>query len=104
MFADDTALFYSGVDPIEVCRNVEEDLKTVSDYFASLKLSLNKNKRQKLCIFIKIQWRRGRVFFHTYVDSCLKEAEEGLKYLGILIDFRLKLATQLKKKFAECSA
>lgn len=104
MFADDTALYYSGSDPSKVCKTVEKDLSIVSQYFAKLKLCLNK-KKTKVMNFHK-NYRKGvsNCFPSIRIGEYPIEVVPYFKYLGILIDTKLRLVGQLRNNLRNANS
>jgi hypothetical protein len=47
-FADDSAIFVSDIDPVEVCGRLQLQLDTFSDYFKNWKISVNPMKIQAI--------------------------------------------------------
>lgn len=95
MFADDSVLIKTGTTIQENCKQLESDLKLISDYFKSLKLGLNASKTKimhfdrcfKKCTFSKIPIIK--------LDGLNIEVVVSFKYLGVLIDNKLKFSVHL---------
>lgn len=100
MFADDTVLLYSGTDAAKVSDMITKDLCILTDYFTSLKLSLNTKKTRIMNFDVKIRNSKTAndipPFKEVFVKGEKIEAVEQFKYLGILLDNKLKFIVQLK--------
>ena len=89
-FADDTAILYSGINPKQIKKRVNIDLKILLKWLKANKIQLNiaktevilfKQKQKSLTYDIKIKLDGKRMRFTKYT-----------KYLGILIDENLSMA------------
>lgn len=88
LFADDTAIYCSGIYPRFIITKLEESLQELSDYFSSWKIKINNAKTQ--AIFCSN--RRASRFLPDrniqFVNTELTWSND-IKYLGVLIDKKL---------------
>lgn len=84
LFADDTALFYPGVNVTSLINDIESDLIVLAQYFNQNLLSLNVQKT-KYMIFHS---RRNSLSVHhdPVIDNQNIENVDKFKYLGIHLD------------------
>ena len=108
LYADDTCIFTSSKDPIEVSRKLNEDLLRVSCWLKENKLMVNPRKCEVM--FIGTQQRLKRlqdiiVDCHIYIDHNEIKRVESCKYLGVIIDQNMLWKNQVdhvKKKVIKC--
>lgn len=89
-------LISNHVDPVMASAMLEDDLKVISKYFASLKSILNA-KKTKIMNFCK-NWRSGdqAKFPKLYLDEHEIESVSTFKYLGGTIDLNLNFRKHLE--------
>ena len=87
MFADDTNLFYSSNSVTDLYTVVNRELKEISEWFKSNKLSLNV-KKTKYTLFCSPQVKRKlpKVMPNLHIENNEILREEVTKFLGVLID------------------
>ena len=87
MFADDTNLFYSSNSVRDLFTTVNNELKEISDWFKSNKLSLNV-KKTKYTLFCSTQVKRKlpKEMPKLQIENNEILREEVTKFLGVLID------------------
>lgn len=83
MFADDALIYVSGKNPSECIRVLNEEMEKVDIYLKMNKLKLNTNKTKAMII-------NGRVDEDIYISGVTIEKVKEIKYLGILLDDKLK--------------
>lgn len=95
MFADDSVLVQTNSSFEIACKNLQNDLLMISNYFLSLKLNLNSNKT-KLMFFDKAT---KRCTFNKPMKIWLNNEEVEVvtkfKYLGVWLDNRLRFSDHL---------
>lgn len=95
MFADDTAIFASGILYSDVHHTLQESLNKLEDYFKKWKIKINAQKtkaiwfsrRRKPCFL------PGNVNLH--LGSVNIEWSEHCRYLGIMLDKKLSFNTHI---------
>lgn len=101
LFADDT-LLYVTVNDLELgVRNVNEDLSRLFGVICQNELKLNVDKT-KVMIITNKQIDRENV--NIYINGCKLKIESEMKYLGVMIDDKLKFdknADYLAKKIGK---
>ena len=91
LFADDTSIFATGDNQHEVRNLLNEDLNNVSNWLKANKLSLN-IKKSKALNFINRNRPGNRDQadqLEIKINGDFIEEQESVKYLGILIDYKL---------------
>ena len=88
LYADDSNLLIKGKDVSSVCRKLNEELASISDYFRSNKLKLNTGKT-KLVYFRKKSQNVNYEELEIYLDGDKLKFEEEASFLGIVIDGNL---------------
>ena len=83
LFADDTSIFYSHKDIKILERNINIELKSVSNWLIANKLSLNV-KKSNLLIFNQSTFK-----VTIKINNSILEEKESAKYLGIVFDAKL---------------
>ena len=88
LFADDTTLYHSDSDFTKLRREIESDLKTLSDWFAANKLSLNISKTN-FVVFEKSKQSACDIDTLTLGNKTINKIN-CTKFLGIYIDDKLE--------------
>lgn len=98
MFADDSVLLFSDKSPVNTSKTIEQDLSTVSKYFASLGLIMLNAKKTKIMNFSKTISKQGdsNSFPDISIDGVNLEVVSTFKYLGINFDNKLRFSHHLK--------
>ena len=103
MFADDTHLTYSAANVHDIDQNLNQDLKSVSEWLAANKLTLNTSKTE----FMLIGSRQRIRTFHSFPTLTINETPikrvDCVKSLGLNIDENLswnKHIDKISKKIA----
>jgi hypothetical protein len=87
-FADDTALFVSDLDLVEVCGRLQLQFDTLSDYFNNWKIRVNPTKAQAI-YFTRRTSSRMLLASGIKLDDQEILWSPGLKYLVIYLDKNL---------------
>lgn len=87
LFADDAAFFYTGKNDSETCRQMNQDLLVLSQYFRSKKLTMNLEKTKY--INFHSHGKRLENLVQVQVDGHCVERVETFKYLGLTLDSHL---------------
>ena len=83
MFADDTALFFTGKDSIEIERNLNADLKLISQWLIENNgLDINPTKTEFMLIGTHQKLRRFQPL-ELYLDNHIITKVETSKYLAL---------------------
>jgi hypothetical protein len=84
LFADDTTIYYSSDNIDNIYLKINEDLKSVADWFRANKLTLNINKTNYI-IFTKSARERNNNKTIQIGSDIIKKVRH-MKFLGIIID------------------
>ena len=93
LFADDTSLFYSHKNKHEAAEILNSELSNISQWLAANKLSLNVGK-SKLLIFSN-QKSKNNEDIELFINGERLKEVDFAKYLGVLIDNKLKWTNQI---------
>ena len=85
LFADDTKIFCSDVNILDLCKNVSLELDKLNIWFAVNKLSLNVSKTN----FIIFGNRKYKGEVEIKINDISIERVYSTKFLGVLIDHQL---------------
>lgn len=87
IFADDTTIFMSGMDINQLYRNVNSDLKSLTDWFRANKLSLNVSKTH----YVMFANSNAVVpnALSIKIGGEFVERKDHIKFLGMIIDSKL---------------
>lgn len=96
MFADDSVLLYSDIDPHNACNVLEEDLGKILKYFGGLKLMINASKTKVMYFPKHLRGPVLNIFPKTCLNGTAIDVVDKFKYLGIHIDNRLNFLSHLK--------
>ena len=91
-FADDTCLFMKNKNKTTLADEFNSELASVSDWLVSNKLSLNVNKSN----FLFFSNQRDKEPPELKMQNTVIENKEVVKYLGVLIDNKLKWTQHIK--------
>lgn len=86
LFADDTSIFYSHKETRTLEKNINDELKNVSNWLIANKLSLNV-KKSNLIIFNHSNCAYDKI--NIKINNKFLEEKSSAKYLGIIIDSKL---------------
>lgn len=95
MFADDSVLIHSHLDPCVAISNLKKDSQVITGYFEGLKLRLNKNKTKILNVDRRTKQTTANLFPALVIDDITIETVEVFSYLGVKIDNQLKMNSHL---------
>lgn len=83
MFADDALVYICGKDADECVQNLNEEMKNFEKYLKMNKLKINTSKTKAMIL-------NGNTTENIYIEGDPIEIVKEIKYLGILIDNKLK--------------
>ena len=86
LFADDTNLFKSGTDLVQIIKETNEELEAISLWLKVNKLSLNIKKTHYILFTTK---RIGSVTLNIRIDGCKVGKVKHTKFLGVFIDEKI---------------
>ena len=101
MFADDTTLYNSSNNSIDVVRKMNVDLENLNQWIAANKLTLNANKTYA-CIFGS-QNRTANVEPMFLINNIPIKKVGYVRYLGIEVDSRLSWSMHIAKLNNKCN-
>ena len=93
-FADDTCLVYSSSNPSTLNTAINQDLKNISQWFKANKLTVNPSKSNVLIIPPKLNKTVPNMNF--FLNNTLIQQSSSVKYLGVIIDFKLSFDIHIK--------
>lgn len=93
LYADDTALFYSGSDDASNCCDMNFDLALLSNYFRTNLLTLNKSKTKFMHFHSPIVRQSNRI--PVLIDDHAIEKVDNFVYLGLCLDTNLNFAAHI---------
>lgn len=85
LFADDTTIFKSGYNIVELAKEITTELEKLNDWFMANKLSLNVSKTN----FIIFGYIKPNLDIQILINDKLIEQLESVKFLGVIIDNKL---------------
>jgi hypothetical protein len=88
LYADDTAIFSSGVDPTIVIRCLQEHSNALLEYFASWKIKINSSKTEAI-FFSRRRASRYLPGSQISVNGINIPWAQKVKYLGLTMDKKL---------------
>ena len=94
IFADDTTIYTTGHDMQTLFNNMNEDLKQLSDWFKTNKLSLNIGKTNYIIFTLK--QTTGHDELKLQIDNTQIQRVHSTKFLGIHIDSKLQWQEHVK--------
>ena len=84
LFADDTNIFFSHKNPAQLIQILNDEIKKLSEWFKSNKLSLNLTKT-KFIVF-KLRQKVCHHSFQVSIDSNYIEQVKETVFLGVILD------------------
>ena len=93
LFADDTSIFYSTRNIMDIACTVNNELEKLDIWFRVNKLSLNVNKTNFIMFTNK---KQHRPTVNTILNGTNIEQVSHTKFLGVIIDENLTLREQIK--------
>ena len=103
LFADDTTLYCSSTNIVELHEQINNDLKIMIDWFRTNKLSLNTSKTNYLIISPPRQHARPLENLKLKIGEDIIERKKSCKFLGVFIDENLKWDEQIKNVHSKIS-
>ena len=91
-YADDTFLFTSDTDEISSKTKLEHNIPKIIDFFAKSQLMVNKQKTE----YIVFSTRKRLTNFVLNIDNKRIAESNSVKYLGVIIDSKLKFDGEVK--------
>ena len=85
LFADDTKIHFSSKDVSEAAYRINEDLKSINQWFSNNGLIFNSKKTVAMVIASHREVKTARDVRISYSDSLL-EQKRSLKYLSVIVD------------------
>ncbi len=96
VYADDTALLCVGDGPEEVALKLESDLKHLSNWFVTNKLSVNSTKT-KVMLFTSSRSHHKHPNINVKLCGQPVEQVNVMKYLGLVLDSQLSFDAHINK-------
>ena len=93
LFADDTSLYYSTKNPLDIQETVNNELANISDWLSANRLSLNVGK-SKLLYFTNNS-RNELAKIEIKINNQILAEVSDAKYLGVYIDNKLQWETHI---------
>ena len=97
MYADDTSVTCFAEDMEELCNDLQNELRNISDWMRQNKMSLNTKKSEFMIIGHKRQLNRIQNPIHLDIGGEELKRVHEVKYLGVSVDESLSWTTQYKK-------
>ena len=97
LFADDTNILFYNENLNNLQQQVNHQLKKVSEWFNTNKLSLN-TKKSKYILFYKQRQRPPEPNIKIHIDQNEIDRTNNIKFLGVTIDSTLSWQSHLKQK------
>lgn len=94
LYADDTALFYSGIDDAINCHNMNHDLALLSWYFRTNLLTLNKDKTKYMHFHSSVVRLSDRI--PVVIEDEVIEKVNSFVYLGLKLDTHLNFGPHIE--------
>ena len=102
LYADDTTQYVANVCPVSLEFNVNQDLKSLIEWFTRTFLQVNASKTQATTL------GKSQFNYEFSIDAKLIEIEPTLKILGVTLDktlsFKPHITNMLKKAFVKIVA
>lgn len=95
VFADDTAILSSAVSPAEITANLQTALTAAQEYFQKWKIMINTSKTQAI-YFTRRRSQRFLPQVSLEFDNYLISWNQNVKYLGIILDPKLKFKDHIQ--------
>ena len=100
LFADDTTIYMSHNNPTYLRWCIEEDLRTLSDWFKANLLTLNVDKSVSLTFKPRVFAGRNKfVGINIKIDNQLPPNVDTTKFLGVWLDSKLSWNKHMSKLF-----
>ena len=98
LFADDCVLF-KAIRSASDCQGLQEDLNNVQSWCAKWQLRLNPSK----CKAMNVTNKRNTIPCHYYIDAAAIDEVETYRYLGGIVDNKLKWNHHVKATVAQAN-
>ena len=82
LFADDTNLFHSGINLMQITTTMNQELKKLSQWFCANKLSLNVKKNT----FIMFGTKNCEQSIPILLNGNVLDRVKSVKFLGVMLD------------------
>ena len=92
LYADDTVIYRSDIDPIRNHRNIQGDLNRLYKWCKNNGLTIN-SRKTKVVTFGSMK----RAVKDLHINKVILLHEKQYKYLGVILDFRLNFEAQYKE-------
>ena len=96
LFADDTNLFISGKNPIQIKNDMEAEAKNLQEWFKANKLTLSIEKTN-FSLFHQPQKKIPKECDEIHIGDKSIKRVNSVKYLGIIIDDKLNWSAQVNQ-------
>lgn len=96
LFADDTAIYYSGYNPDNIARSLQAYTTTLGRYFRRWRIEVNPEKSQAVLFSSPHSWAPPDPKPITMFDKPIPWKKRA-KYLGVTLDSRLTFSEHIKK-------
>ena len=93
LYADDTAVFVRGTNPIQISNTLQEEIDKICNWLQKNCLALNIKKTKCMIIGSKGRVKNSRL--DLYQNGVSIEQVDSFKYLGVMIDSYLKWDTHI---------
>lgn len=100
LFADDTAISYSGPTPTQVIQHMKDDMKLILNYLENNLLALNLGKSKMMMFRLK----KLPAHPELQVGEQIIEEVSTFKYLGVHLDNRLSWDAHVREIVANCAS
>ncbi len=101
LYADDTTIYFSSVDPQEVKEVLEAELGAVAQWITQNHLKMNVGKTQ-LMILSRRRRKHEAEQIHIHHEGIRLDSEEKVKYLGVEVDRILTWKDRVHKVRRNC--
>ena len=88
LYADDTGNFLSHKDLQTLVQSMNNEMKHISQWLKANKLTLNSEKAY--CMVFHRGRRKSYNIIKLYIDDAIIEEASTIKYLGVILDTKLK--------------
>lgn len=95
MYADDAAIEYTATSTTELNQMINEDLKTLSEWFTANKLTMNLKKTK--CMVVHRQQHTKHFTFNVSINGEHIEQVDSFEYLGLIVQENLNWDLNTKK-------
>jgi hypothetical protein len=100
VYADDTLLIYSGLNPVSLEEKINNDLKKFASWLMQNYLTINENKTNYL---VFSQKNKPAINLKLVINKTEISRTHNVKYLGLNLDDKLDWSTHINKKIEKLS-